>query len=325
VGGYFGTNCETAHFEWLGLNGGFVQGISADGKVAVGSMLAASGKSIPARWTKETGFVPLESKSDIIDQGDAIATNTDGTVIVGQAQMGSIGGAYRWNATDGVVRLGLDIGSVATGINSAGTAIVGKMAGAESTPLTHVFRWTPTAGVVDVVKLGLTGSVAGVSADGTVIAGDYAPVAGDYGLMPFRWTQIGGISQLTNTLEPGCCTTTAISRDGSTIVGNSGGQAYRYVSSVGFTYLSPGDLVHGYPTAVNGDGTVVVGYGGPKAWIWDTTNEMRMLEDILTGFGVDLTELSSAALFNRAISSDGKTLAGTGYRNGVVTSWIARL
>lgn len=323
VGGYFGSQCETARFEWLGLNGASARAISADGKVVAGSIAAASGKDIPARWTRETGFVALESKSELIDQGQAWATNADGTVIAGQAIAGTHGGAFRWNANEGIVRLGLDNGSIAKGVSASGNAIVGTMASTTSTPGCHAFRWTP-AGVVDLVALGLSCSVVGVSADGTLIAGNYAPVQDDYSTRPFTWSQAAGIIRITN--NPGA-TATALSIDGSTVVGQDG-DAYRSGNSIGFSYISPGELLS--PTAVNGDGTVVAGGGGSGAlrtWIWDVSNGARSFDDVLAGLGVDLTEwgTNSAALMISGISSDGKSLVGTGYRNGKFTSWIARL
>jgi uncharacterized membrane protein len=324
VGGYFGTRCETAHFEWLGLDGAYALAISADGKVVVGSITAASGKEVPARWTRETGFMALESKSDIIDQGQASAANADGTAIAGHAVTGNHGGAFRWNAAEGLVYLGIDIASSATGVTSNGNAIVGTMAGPTNSPGCHAFRWTPGGGVVDLVALGLSCSVVGVSADGTLIAGNYAPVSDDYATLPFTWTQTSGIVRITNSPGAGA---TALSLDGSTVVGQDG-DAFRSGNSIGFTYISTGNSLS--PSVVNGDGTVVAGGGGAgalAAWIWDPTDGARSFDGVLTGLGANLTEwrTGEAALRINAISSDGKVLVGTGYRNGKTTSWIARL
>lgn len=305
-----------------GVNNTTVRGISADGKVAVGSMLATSGKDIPARWTKESGFVPLESNSDIIDNGYAQAASADGAVIVGKASFASAGGAFRWNATDGLVFLGLDIGSGATGVSSKGTAIVGNMASAYRLSC-HAFRWTPAAGVVDLLNLGVTCSVVGVSADGTVMAGNYAPISGDYSTTPFIWNQSSGIVQPTSDIGLGTVTAVALSYDGSTIVGRENG-VFRFVTNLGFTFISSADLI---PSAVSGDGTTVTGYGVGKDWIWDTTSGMRVFEDMLVGLGVDFTEghTDSTVLRIVAISAHGKTLVGAGHRNYVYTTWIARL
>lgn len=321
VGGYFGSQCETARFEWLGQGCANIWGISGDGTVVVGAVLSASQKGVPARWTKETGFVTLDSKTDIIDQGDARAASADGSVIVGQALTATGGGAFRWNATDGLVTLGLGSVSQATGVTSNGSAIVGTMQGSESSPQTHAFRWTSASGSQDIAALGSSGSVAGISADGTVIAGGYTPVATDYRQAPYRWDRNSGIKRLTTETGEGGYAT-AISADGSTIVGTLGG-AFRFTTNGGYSLMSLAGLTTPNATAVNADGSVICGGSQQGTWLWDETNDARLLVDVLASYGVDLS--SWTTLVTMGVSSNGKILTGYGWRNEKYSCWIARL
>jgi hypothetical protein len=318
AGAYFGNQCEELHFE--GLSAGCdAQGISADGKVVVGS-IAAADRGVPARWTKATGFKALQSLSDVIDQGYAAAASADGSVIVGKANLGSGGGgAFRWNATEGLVSLGLGVVSEARGVSSTGAIIVGAMSGTESSPLMHLFRWTAAGGVKDLVALGASYSIAGVSADGTTVAGGYVPVASAYSLAPFRWTQNSGLLRL-GTESGGYAN--AISSNGMTIVGALNG-AFRYTTASGFAYLSLGNLTGASANAVSEDGSVIGGGSNQGPWIWDANKGARLLLDVLTPLGVDLTNWGSMTV--RAMSADGKVFAGTGYQGGTYTCWVARL
>jgi len=317
IGGHFGAQCETAHFEWLGVDGATPHGISADGDVVVGAVPGLDHNSLPARWTKATGFVALASSSDVINYGFAQATNADGSIIVGQVSMLSGGGAFRWNATEGVVLLDAGAGSSAQGVNLTGTAIVGTMHEAE-TSRPHAFRWTRGTGLVDLAVLGSGGSVAGISGDGTVIVGGYAPVNATT-VVPFRWTQNQGIVQLGSDSGGQA---DAISADGSTIVGRVNG-AFRYASDVGFAYMDLGKLTTTYALALSGDGSVIVGSSDQGGWIWDAASGVRLVADVLTNLNVDLGRWTISAC--TAVSSDGKTLVGVGFRDAVSTSWIARL
>jgi uncharacterized membrane protein len=81
-------------------------------------------------------------------------------------------------------------------------------------------------------------------------------------------------------------------------------------------------------SAVSADGSTVVGNSGSgdktEAFIWDEKNGMRNLRELLIdACGLDL----NAWTLERAtgISSDGKTIVGTGSPNGYVQGWIANL
>ncbi len=94
-----------------------------------------------------------------------------------------------------------------------------------------------------------------------------------------------------------------------------------------------GDLAGGIfdseALAVSADGSVLVGFGtsasGQVAFIWDQTNSMRNLRDVLVNdFSLDLTgwTLSRAT----GISADGLTIVGRGNNpSGFDEAWIATI
>jgi probable HAF family extracellular repeat protein len=77
-----------------------------------------------------------------------------------------------------------------------------------------------------------------------------------------------------------------------------------------------GDLQGGFSMAadVSEDGSVVVGFAegpdGITAFVWDDTNGMQSLKDVLTFGGVDMT--GWRLMHAEGISRDGKTIVGYG-------------
>jgi hypothetical protein len=109
-------------------------------------------------------------------------------------------------------------------------------------------------------------------------------------------------------------------------------EAFRWTSDGGMVGL--GALEPGGSSVANGvsaDGSVVVGaatlcfpYDWYAAFIWDSTNGMRELGQVLTSLGIDLTgwTLDEA----RGVSGDGLTIVGTGTNpSGDQEGWIAVL
>jgi len=74
--------------------------------------------------------------------------------------------------------------------------------------------------------------------------------------------------------------------------------------------------------AVSGDGSVVVGYASGRPFIWDATNGMRDLSQVLTSLGVDLTGWTLTSPTD--ISADGSTIVGSGTNpSGQQEAWLA--
>jgi uncharacterized membrane protein len=101
------------------------------------------------------------------------------------------------------------------------------------------------------------------------------------------------------------------------------------------SFTGLGDLTGGNFSSqafgTSADGSVVVGFGisgsGPEAFLWDSPNGMRNLEDVLTsdyGLGNSLTgwRLDRAT----GISPDGLTIVGYGINpSGDTEAWRAQL
>ena len=89
----------------------------------------------------------------------------------------------------------------------------------------------------------------------------------------------------------------------------------------------PGGSFYSRAEGVNANGSIIVGSGnddsGQTAIIWDATNGMQRVSDVLTAGGVDLTgwTLTSA----QAISDDGTVIAGNGVSTNGTEAWIATL
>jgi probable HAF family extracellular repeat protein len=117
----------------------------------------------------------------------------------------------------------------------------------------------------------------------------------------------------------------SVSADGEVIVGDgqssSGMEAFRWTASGGMVGLGdlPGGSFGSMAFDVSSDGSIVVGYSASswaandtwKAFIWDETNGMRNLRDVLVNdYGLDLTGWN--LWMATGISADGLTIVGEG-------------
>ncbi|MEZ6015019.1 MAG: hypothetical protein R3F49_07900 [Planctomycetota bacterium] len=142
------------------------------------------------------------------------------------------------------------------------------------------------ADFVDIGSLTVFGSVRDISADGQVIVGaaNFWPSPG--GWRAFRWTSLSGLTDL-GTL-PGAVTSaaTAVSADGTTVVGVSDdARAFRWTAATGMQDL--GSLGATAPwfiasaEAVSPDGSIVVGRSSDgnliRPFIWTAATGMQPL------------------------------------------------
>jgi probable HAF family extracellular repeat protein len=124
-------------------------------------------------------------------------------------------------------------------------------------------------------------------------------------------------------------TASAVSADGSVVVGYSpfGGEAFRWTQAGGMMGLGllPGSSGLGSGTfakAVSADGSVVVGSGstsspGGEAFIWDPAHGIRLLSQVLTEDGIDLTGWTLQVA--TGVSGDGDTIVGFGHDRAVTS------
>src|SRR5262249_26543750 len=147
--------------------------------------------------------------------------------------------------------------------NANGSAVVGlRLAPGGTEPV----RWTEYDGVQGLGNLPgcVYGDASGVSADGSLIVGSCSPHPDQ--IIPFRWTQTGGIAPLAafhNTVVE--AETSGVSADGKVVAGTLESEpghrkAFRWTLHSGLADLGtlPGDT-QSIAHAVSADGTVVVG------------------------------------------------------------------
>jgi probable HAF family extracellular repeat protein len=280
----------------------FAMDVSADGNVVVGEAKYA-GDYIQNlfyeafRWTPATGmvglgFLPGGTRSS------AAAVSADGSIIVGQGfTAADTNEAFRWTEAGGMQGLGGLISggtSFAFGISPNGARVVGA---AYNGTRTDAAYWTTGGGWQSIGKLpggldGLGAFATDASTDGSVIIGNSSSTLVPFSFEAFRWTESGGMQGL-GLLQPDHNLSTT--------------------------------------TAVSGDGSIVVGISGPfsgadrKPFIWDETHGMRELRVVLESeYGLDLTGWSLTEVLD--ISEDGNTFVGYGTDpQGITEGWIATI
>ena len=328
-------------------------GVNADGSVVVGQSATKYSDAFGNALYHAFRSNPDGSLSDLgtlLDaQGSSIATGTnwDGSVIVGasatpfkDALDNALSHAFRWTSSEGMTDLGT-VGNVignsrATGTNGDGSVVVGYSTAptdANGSNYYHAFRWTHE-GMID---LGTINSASGFSAayatngDGSVVVGESAipKIDNAYFSHAFRWTPSGGMADLgTLGNVQGYSAATAVSVDGSVVVGQSTAQsgsglsvvhAFRWTSASGMADLGTpaGDARNSRATGVSGDGTIVIGqYSasciecGERPFRWTANGGMQDLNDLLASAGV----LPSGQIIYsaNAISKDGQFIVGSG-------------
>jgi probable HAF family extracellular repeat protein len=303
-------------------------GVSADGSTVAGVTFPSGSPSTAMRWTLETGAVSIGTLGG--SSSNALDISSDGTVIVGYAADATNNDrAFRWTQA-GMVALGSINGSglqsYAQDVSSDGAVIVGsgfEMSGLSA--VTRAFRWTEAGGMASLGTLGGTESQGfGVSGDGAVVVGSSQVEVG--GLpYAYRWTSAGGMENL-GTLdgdEDKGSVAIAISADGGTIVGLSGGdmvtptaKPFRWTEAGGMIELAkPAGATFTRPWGISDDGKIVVGEAlvGSfyHAYLWDETGAAIELQSLLEADGVDLTgwTLESVA----SITGTGGTYYLTGF------------
>lgn len=273
---------------------------SADGSVVVGT-LAGGGTSRAFRWTQAGGAQFLADASGTIAAAWATGVSGDGSVVVGNTVDGR---AFRWTQAEGVADPGLDLGGgLVYGVSADGSVIVGyacsstacepfrwtDAGGMESLGLlpgnlggsawatsadgsvvvggsgggavaSQAFRWTQQDGMVGLGLLGGAGQTIafGTSADGSVVVG---------GSPAFRWTQSDGmvaLPLLSNGLPPGNGSASAVSGDGSIVVGgrdNEPTTVFVWEVADGSRRVTHPDWTIGTVSGISADGTTLFGLG----------------------------------------------------------------
>jgi probable HAF family extracellular repeat protein len=191
----------------------------------------------------------------------------------------------------------------------ASTVVGWRTDGSGPSPPGIGFRWTAGSGRTDLPpSAGFTDSVArAVSSNGSLAAGYVSSASG---AIAARWA--AGVPQTLGTLPGGLTSLgSAISRDGSIVLGNSdvgGGNshAFRWTQAGGMSDLGtlPGFASSG-ALAISADNSVIVGAatnaGSPRAFRWTQAGG-------ITDLGILSGQSNSSA---NDVSADGSIIVGT--------------
>lgn len=301
-----------------------------------GAIFAASKGQLAVIWSQASGFTYIGILPGAL-HSFANGISANGTAVTGYTTnngaanptTGYFGEAYIWTQATGMVGLGVlpgGLSSYGNAISSNGEFVVGySTIGNIGTAFARAFRWSQSTGMENLGVLpGASNSIGyGVNQDGTVVVGSsFVTGSGDHA---FRWTPSGGMIDL------GVGRATAVSSDGTIVVGNNPDFAFRWTQSTGKVILPtlPGASFSS-ATAISADGQVIVGYSQSTsvptgdAVRWTSSNGVQSIKDLLTAAGVNITGWSLTIA--KGTNSDGSVIAGYGKNpSSNDTGWIARL
>ena len=310
-----------ASFQGLGdfPDGSFdsgATGVSADGRVVVGSGTTASGQQA-FRWTPGAGLVSLGNlPNGSFKRSAACAVSADGAVIVGYGDPVGSGwdtlSGFRWTLADGMTDIGSLEGStrsLAWGVSADGSVVVGDSG-------SQAFRWTRSGGIAGLGVLSgwASSGAAAVSADGSVVVGSNSTADGA-SEEAFRWTSADGmvgVGYLPGTMASFAL---AVSPEGSVVAGTCAsatgqGPCFRWTQSTGMIKLGslPGRITT-HPSGVSANGSIIVGgsFSDPAhgdAFIWDAQSVLQ------TEYGLNLAAWKLQAAIG--ITPDGNVIVGHG-------------
>lgn len=301
-----------------GASASYAGGLSGDGSTVVGFESLENGEAY--RWTQADGMLGLGYMTGG-SHSHASAVSADGSVVVGNGDSDLGMQPFRWTQAGGMVGLGpLGLSSEARAVSADGSVVICNAYGG----IDSAYRWTEGTGMVWLGPF----SGQGISTDGSIVVGVRTGQA-------IRWTQAGGIVGLG--FVPGWIASraTAISSDGSVIVGAvSDGlysQGFRWTQASGMVGLGqPPGAYDSVARAVSANGEIIVGYseffgGVGRATVWDASHGTRYVDDVLTNdYGLDLAGWTLT--WATGISADGRTIAGFGTDPfGSGRSWIAHI
>jgi hypothetical protein len=228
----------------------FGNGVSRDGKLVVGADYDNGVGSRAAKWDESGGAQLLSPPGP---SRRALATNADGTVIVGSGQMvppiirNTETGPFAWinGAPEVLLPLLGYVGGEANAVSGDGSVIVGELTNSQLQPLAT--RWRNGGTEAEIIGPGRSRATA-VSRDGSVVVGEVALQVNESGFQshPLYWN---------NSTMP--------------------------------EYLPfPDPLIDGRATAVSADGSMVFGEGyyggqhdGNRSFVWDQTRGARLLDE----------------------------------------------
>ncbi len=251
--------------------------VSADG-LTIGGWHAPTIVEVKAfLWSAATGEQQLATRSSVT------AISGSGTVAAGGVSQGrgTVPRAAIWDINRHLTfidRPGVIPTSDARGISGDGTVVVGQAVFASSSTV-RAFRWTASSGMQNIGSPDFSGPSShadAITPDGSIIVGAAQLSAGGP-LQAAMW--IGSSNPQILGALPGAAGTIAyaVSADGGTVVGASGGHAFVWRQGRGVedlqTVLSlPAGWTLTEARGISADGTIIVGTGslvgvGGQPWI----------------------------------------------------------
>jgi uncharacterized membrane protein len=261
----------------LFASGSIASAVSSDGSVAVGGMFGSAGSSAAAMWD-QIGVQTLWSG------GVAHAVDATGRTVVGNRDIDPgapfINRAVRWTVANGPQDLHVPLGfenSEVSDVSDSGLVIVGNVYN-EGTPRQPVL-WGPgdTITLLPSIEGASDLRAQCVSGNGLVVA-LMVRRAGDFSCV--LWDAINGYREIVTT--------------------------HRF-----------------QPSAISFDGSVVVGdNGGSNVYRWELTSGIRPLLNDLAESGADTSGWSSLSDAT-GLSRDGRWIAGRGIYRGQSSGFLA--
>lgn len=348
---FVSTGLYAASFQGLGdLTGGPVYSdawsTSADGGVIVGASGSANGQEA-FRWTEEEGMVPLGDLPGGQFQSIATAVSSNGSLITG---FGSITHykAFQYTSGNGMTELPSSVTinnqtynyyTIAKGISADGSVLIGK-ANYLNASLDGPVQGDKACYWADNQMYLLTppgyNSFSGAQAQAISADASTILIGTNYNT-GYLWSESSGFLELPSmdvTKGPFYL----MSGDAAVLGGHNRDTrtSFLWSEQAGFTQIElPNGYFDNHIGALNSNGSVVGGQlikefaasydpQNYEAYLWDTTNGIQSVKDILTTQGINLDGWILTGV--SGISNDGFTICGNGINpDGYSEAWIATI
>lgn len=319
--GFTGDSCEYPRMQAMpmpsGYTGATITAMSDDGSVVAGSI----GDGSVARAFRWVTSSPTVTVGSVNGQTNArpIAISGDGTRIYGNTDYVP----FEWRLNQAPAQmLNLASGTYLSACNTTGLTVVGLISSNSAPDKPLIYDVTSGTASTPTSASYSSAAFLGVSGDGLTAVG-----WGDS--YPIRWTSAG-----FSELPGGSGIARAISSNGQYAVGNLSthaalwsGAGLQTVTDLGQLPSLPNWRTEGHD--VSEDGKVVAIQAQPPtggtdmALIWTSAGGLQKLSDALGAAGIDVSEWDLK--FARAVSANGKIIAGGGVKGGVSLGFVARM
>ena len=313
---------------------GFLQGFDSannpmsmtdNGDAVLGWSISVDSARAPYLWQRGIGISPLSNL--ITGPIDDIAMSGDGaSIFVAHGTTVS-----RWTQASGQTPLfDSPVPAYAvqlSGSSSDGRTLAGQLysdGGPGMPARVRAFAWRDGTGL-QIIDDGFV--IRGVSPDGNFLAGHRVVDANNALNDAIRRSIVGVETVVTDDFP--FADATALSQDGLAVIGTSHSSGFYWTSTSLETPIGmlPMQSDATSPLDISSDGSIVVGYaeGAPQgAFIWDASNGIRSIYQILLDEGVDVSQYTLGPA--RFVSAGGDTIVGTA-PNGIggEYAWVATI